>query len=144
MSYYFDEGVKISIHPHNEPPSPNELGVAVPHGTHFRQSVFADWSTKHYCNELKNYSVSDCKNQCWETGINNQCHCSYTHDGELPACKTRQFCCVTHISTDTLSGASANCACPIPCSYTSYSTSVSYSSFPAQSYIDAIRLSDLL
>ena len=138
-SFNGDEGIKIAIHPPTEPPSPNNLGIAVPPGSHayigLKQSVISDKSYKRSCIDSEYYTVPACNKECIERALGYECGCTLEYPIELPVCTIEDSCCVADAY---VSAVDRGCECPSSCNYTSYSTSVSYSSFPATSTIEML------
>ena len=157
-SLSLDAGVKIAIHSQGEPGKPDENGIAVPPGRNafisLHQKVIADESSRGTCRDTDdfnflhsfyNYSVAACLSDCLLTTIAERCQCiessapresvssSYA---ALSDCGISDVCCVIE-QYFTADGCTANC--PPACNYTTYKTSVSYSTFPARYQLEAIH-----
>ena len=148
-----DAGIKISVHPHNEPPQPDELGIAIPPG----KNAFIGLKQKNILNKNSNrkcrdgsatssfnflhgdfpYSVSACQSDCLRSNIARKCGClgsgtqatSFTTKSQfhnLKNCTIKDICCqiVEIYQHDP-------CDCPVACQRTQYTTGISYSEFPA-------------
>ena len=147
----FDAGVKVAVHPQNEPPQPDDRGIGVPPGSNafisMRQQNITD-NTRRNCKtadevsdfnfvrEEYNYSVSACIEDCFYTSVADKCGCiearqQYGPDTEtfrsLPECTLENLCCEIQ---QTISPQSCNCN--QACKTTSFITTNSYSSFPAE------------
>ena len=149
-----DAGIRIAVHPQTEPAQPDELGIAVPPGRNafigVRQTNIRNRSSKRRCvdsngtytTSLRNgsfpYSVPACQLDCLRTNIAEKCNCVGTSSGllnnrthfqygHLPNCTIKETCCqVSEIFEAT------SCNCLEACSKTVYTTSTSYSEFPAR------------
>jgi hypothetical protein len=148
-----DAGIKISIHPHTEPPQPDELGIAIPPG----KNAFIGVKQRNILNKNSNrkcrdesatssfnflhgefpYSVPACQSDCLRSNIAKNCGCfgsgiqaaSFTTNPQfhsLKNCTIEDICCqiVEVYQHDS-------CDCPVACSRTQYTTGISYSAFPA-------------
>ena len=148
-----DAGIKISVHPQNEPPQPDELGIAIPPGKSafigLKQRNIQDKSSTRKCRDASAttsfnflegkfpYSVSACQNDCLRSNIARKCRClgsgtlttSYSTKPQfrrLGNCTIEDTCCqlVEIYRHDA-------CDCPVACSKTQYTIGTSYSAFPA-------------
>ena len=148
-----DAGIKISVHPQNEPPQPDELGIAIPPGKNafisLKQRNILNKNSKRKCREgsatssfnfLQGefpYSVSACQSDCLRSNIAKKCGClgsgtqgtlfttkSQYHN--LKNCTIEDICCQSMeiYQHDA-------CECPVACSKIQYTTGISYSEFPA-------------
>ena len=146
-----DVGIKIAVHPQNEPPQPDELGIAIPPGKNAFVSVrrhnLIDKSSNRRCrdtqgthttsfNFLQNgYSESACEIDCLMSNIAHNCRClgssipqgipsgSRFHD--LQNCTVKDMRCQIHNAFTCAD------ACPLACNTTLYITETSYTAFPA-------------
>lgn len=153
-----DAGVKIAVHSQGEPGQPDENGIAVPPGRNafisLRQRVTTDKSSRGMCKDTTddfnflrsfyNYSVSACLADCFLTSIAERCRCIETsvpretvtsRFAGLNDCGISEICCV--IEEFVIPGV-CTVDCPPACNYTTYTTSVSYSAFPARYQLEAI------
>ena len=142
-----DAGVKIAVHPQGEPGEPDENGIAVPPGRNafisLRQKVVTDRSSRGQCVDSKefdflrgiyNYSVAACLSDCFLGAIAKSCRCipeatASDRFVNFSDCDSSKICCVIEqfFRTD-----SCTPDCPPACNYTTYTTSISYSAFPAR------------
>lgn len=149
-----DAGVKISVHPQNEPPQPDDLGIAIPPGKNafigLKQTNILNKNSKRKCkdgsatssfNFLHDqfpYSAAACQSDCLRSNIAKTCEClgSGTRQAasfatssqyrDLKNCTIEDICClIVQIYQH------ASCDCPLACSRTQYTTGISYSAFPA-------------
>ncbi len=140
----FDAGVKVVVHPQNEPPRPEDTGVGVPPGTNsfigVRQKNIID-NTQRRClvdTESYNfdflpfdYSTIACGYDCLLVSIAENCGCNYippisNRFNSLPECVLSDLCCAQEQQRVTI-----DCDCQSSCSTTIYETYNSYSGFPA-------------
>ena len=146
-----DAGVAVVIHSQNEPPEPTESGLMVPPGHAARigltKKVVRDDSTGSSCRKAHtanfnflpdtfDYSMSACVADSYFTEIARQCGCvdssvltrpSSGPFANLPDCGISHLCCSYDVfATSPPSG------CLPACLYTTYSTTISYSAFPAR------------
>ena len=147
-----DAGVKVAIHTQSEPPLPDDQGIGVPTGRNAfisikEQSILdktgqgcrssEDLSNINFLQgEYSIYTASACLVDCLHTSIADNCDCIvarsfYSEDtadySRLPNCTLEKICCIENqFLTPT------ECNCPAACSSISYTTTVSYSSFPAE------------
>ena len=155
-----DAGVKMAIHPQGEPGEPDDIGVAVPPGRNafigLRERRIRDKSSSSECRDSGNtdsfnflqdsrygYSISACVKDCFLTRIAEVCGCvdtgllgyfpssgRYTN---LDECSMEHLCCLLQQYT-TADGCGPDC--PAACEYTEYTTSTSYSAFPARYQVE--------
>lgn len=147
---YHDAGIKIAVHPQTVPPQPDELGIAVSPGKNafisVRQTNIENRSSKRKCVDKNNttfkdafpYSVPACQLDCLRADIAQKCKCLSTSTihstttqyhsqfSHLRNCTIRDVCCQVSEIFDATS-----CNCREACSKTLYTTSTSYSAFPA-------------
>ena len=147
-----DAGIKIAVHPQSEPPQPDELGIAVAPGKNafisVRQTNVENKSSKRRCKDASDttsfnflqgefpYSVSACQIDCLRSNIVRNCNCLGAGMAQsistkskfytLRNCTVNDICCQVTEMTYT-----SPCDCQNACSKTLYTTSASYSEFPA-------------
>ena len=147
-----DAGIKIAVHPQSEPPQPDELGIAVAPGKNafisVRQTNVENKSSKRRCKDASDttsfnflqgefpYSVSACQIDCLRSNIVRNCNCLGAGMAQsistkskfytLRNCTVNDICCQITEMTHT-----SPCDCQNACSKTLYTTSASYSEFPA-------------
>ena len=149
VSYNHDVGIKIAVQPQNEPPQPDELGIAVSPGKNafigVRQTNIENKSSRRKCRDTTDttsfnflqgkfpYSVSACQIDCMRTNIAQNCKCLGAGANSLTSkfhnlqnCTIKELCCVVA----ELNNAS-QCDCPEACRKTMYTTGTSYSGYPA-------------
>lgn len=164
-SKLWDAGARVVIHPQSEPPDPRDQGVNALPGTNTLISMgkveMIDktggrctpgiTNTFSYVRHEFNYSKQACIVDCLHTQIAAECHCTYLPNvfspdspeyAGLPACRLKDLCCVVSSTTHP-----RHCNCPPSCEATSYSTTVSYSAFPALNdiqYLSSVGDKDFL
>lgn len=150
-----DAGIKISVHPQNEPPQSDELGIAISPGKNafigLKQRNVLHKNNKRKCKDASEttsfnflqdvfpYSVSACQSDCLRSNIAEKCQClgsgtqaatSFATESQrfpnLKNCTIEDLCCqVMEVYHHD------TCDCPVACSKTQYTTAISYSAFPA-------------
>ncbi|XP_066300518.1 acid-sensing ion channel 1C-like [Branchiostoma lanceolatum] len=134
-------GLKLLVHDQNEPPMMDTQGIALAPGNHafiaVKQTLYENhvppWGV---CKDLQleyynTYTLNGCYLECRSKHVVRNCSCRpYNLPGTAPACDpTTMFSCVKHVFDQVVTG-ELKCDCPVPCSMTSYSTSVSYAGWP--------------
>ncbi|CAH1252631.1 ASIC3 [Branchiostoma lanceolatum] len=115
-------GLKLLVHDQNEPPMMDTQGIALAPGNHAFISVKQILYENHVppwgvCQDLQleyydTYTLNGCYLECRSKHVVRNCSCrSY----DLP---------------DQVTRGELKCNCPVPCSMTSYTTSVSYAGWP--------------
>ena len=146
-----DAGIKIAIHPQDEPPQPDELGIAISPGknafTSVRKLNVIDKSSKRMCKDTRDtasfnfsrdgYSVSACQIDCLMTNIAHNCKClgpgspqgisSKSRFHGMQNCTVKDVCCQVNQTYH----ASTTCDCPVACNTALYIAETTYSAFPA-------------
>ena len=150
-----DAGIKISVHPQNEPPQSDELGIAIPPGKNafigLKQRNIIHKDSKRKCRDASEtatfnflhgafpYSVAACQSDCQRSNIAKKCQClgsgtqvatsfitSKSQFHNLKNCTVEDLCCqAVEIYQHDV------CDCPAACSKTQYTMAISYSAFPA-------------
>ena len=117
-------GVRVAIHPQNEPPVPEDLSIAIPPGRNMfigiRQKNVSDTSAisrkERRCRDVRDtgrfnflqerfqYSSLACLEDCFFTNITEECRCIETgvntpppssrYHGRFPDCSSVHLCCV--------------------------------------------------
>ena len=117
-------GVRVAIHPHDQPPVPEDLGIAIPPGRNvfigIRQKSVTDTSAigriEGRCRDVEDtsrfnflqerfqYSSTACIKDCLFTNITEECHCVETgintppassrYHGRFPDCSAVDLCCI--------------------------------------------------
>lgn len=148
-----DAGVKIAVHPQEEPGEPSNFGVAIPPGRNaflaLRERRVMDRSSDrtdtcresndiegfNFLQEEYNYSTTACLIDCFFTSISQRCRCIEAYQPisdtlrSLPDCSVSEICCVI----DEYANA-RTCNCSTACEYTTYDVSTSYSVFPSERF----------
>lgn len=152
-----DAGIKISIHPQNEPPQPDELGIAIPPGKNafigLKQRNTLIKNSKRKCRDGSAtssfnflhgeflYSVSACQSDCLRSNIANKCGClgsgkegtSFMYTPMKSQFHNFKNCTLENICCQIVEVYQHDaCDCPVACSRTQYTTGISYSEFPAK------------
>ena len=146
-----DAGIKIAVHPQDEPPQPDELGIAISPGKNAFISVrklnLIDRSSKRKCKDTRDttsfdfsrdgYSVSACQIDCLMSNIARNCKClgpgspqgisSKFSFHSLQNCTVKDICCQVNQTYH----ASSTCDCPVACNMALYIAETTYSAFPA-------------
>lgn len=151
-----DAGVALVTHPQEEPGEPTDAGITVPPGHAARvgltKKVVWDRSNTAVCRRTHEgfnflpdsyeYSLSACLVDQFFTAVAEHCRCidssavarpSSGQFANLPDCGVDELCCTFHVFATA-----ARSGCLSACQYTRYSTTISYSSFPAQYAADIL------
>ena len=146
-----DAGIALIVHSQGEPGEPTDAGITIPPGhaarIGLRKKIVRDQSKTSMCRQahsndfnflpdIYEYSMSACLVDKYFTSVAEHCGCI---DSSVPArprrgwlstlsdCGVAQLCCTFCVfATAPRSG------CPSACQYTTYTTTVSYSSFPSE------------
>ncbi|XP_067658355.1 acid-sensing ion channel 4-B-like [Haliotis asinina] len=134
-------GVKILIHDHQQFPKVQELGIALPTGTHSfvgMQLISINNLPKPHgecqCPNLKyfpHYSIETCQVECSMLNIYHRCGCRLFYmpetEDDIPLCTLRDYySCYKPFAVEIRESVQQNCHCPIPCNYTLFDATVSY------------------
>ncbi len=157
-----DAGVKLSIQPQGTPGEPDDIGIAVPPGRNafigVRERRIDDKSGSNDCKDASetktfnfiaseyDYSITACIKDCFLSKIAETCGCvesslfSLFSDyvgtySSLPTCGEEQLCCLFEAFR---SAHGCGTICPSSCTYTEYTASVSYSSYPAKYLVEPL------
>ncbi|XP_066272044.1 acid-sensing ion channel 1C-like [Branchiostoma lanceolatum] len=142
-------GLKVLIHDQDEPPIIETQGIALAPGNHAFISVKRTVYENHVppwgvCQDLQlkyydTYTLPACYLECRSKHIAANCSCRpYFLPGTAPLCNpTDTSTCVRTVVGRVISG-ELKCDCPVPCSMTKYSTSVSYGGWPNKNTRDYI------
>ncbi|CAH1252654.1 ASIC3 [Branchiostoma lanceolatum] len=134
-------GLKLLVHDQNEPPMMDTQGIALAPGNHAFIAVKQILYENHVppwgvCQDLQleyydTYTLNGCYLECRSKHVVRNCSCrSYDLPGTEPSCDpTTMFTCVKAV-LDQVTRGELKCNCPVPCSMTSYTTSVSYAGWP--------------
>ncbi|XP_070537189.1 acid-sensing ion channel 1C-like [Ptychodera flava] len=129
-----DAGLKILIHPTNEPPYVKELGFALTPGYHSFISMKKELITGlpvPYGECLKDgniqyhdhYSLSACRIECETLAVQTECGCRLVEQpGDLPVCTASQtHHCAHQTLVDFVDGhLDVDCSCADPCTVEDY------------------------
>ncbi|XP_035668122.1 acid-sensing ion channel 5-like [Branchiostoma floridae] len=138
-------GLKLLVHDPREPPMMDTQGIALAPGNHAFVSVKRILYENHVppwgvCQDRQleyydTYTLNGCYLECRSKHVVRNCSCRpYNLPGTAPTCDpTTMFTCVNGILDQVIRG-ELKCDCPVPCSMTSYSTSVSYAGWPKQTH----------
>ncbi|XP_019626998.1 PREDICTED: acid-sensing ion channel 1-like isoform X2 [Branchiostoma belcheri] len=134
-------GLKLLVHDQDEPPQMDAKGIALAPGNHafitVKRTVYENhgppWGN---CQDLQleyydTYTLPACYLECRSKHVVANCSCRpFFLPGTAPFCDPTQIVqCVIRVMAKVTSG-ELKCNCPVPCSMTKYSTSVSYSGWP--------------
>ncbi|XP_033108977.1 acid-sensing ion channel 5-like [Anneissia japonica] len=138
-----EAGLKILVHPQNEPPLIESKGLAVAPGVHAYVStrrIEVETLGKPHGNcdkslRLKNYEIytmAGCLLECRHKHIVNECGCRpIRYPGDEPECTPKETeSCASDVLKKLKNGVLEECECPVPCAHTSFSTSVTYAAIP--------------
>ena len=148
-----DAGVSVVVHSQGEPGEPTDAGVTVPPGLAARVALserrVRDLSSTAKCRSSDSanfdflpadyqYSLSACLSNAYFTAVAKNCGCfggsTRPRSGpysDLPDCGVSDLCCISGVF---LTPSQSNCQSA--CTYTRYSTTVSYSAVPAEYVLD--------
>ena len=139
QNYDDDSGVKVHLHPQDEPPQVGDLGFAVPVGFHCLASVTYTKThnlatpTASCLDTLVNttYSRTACEHECHARYIADKCGCYpgyfrlHYMDDDMDNCDFHQTInCVEQLISGGLHD--ANCTCVDSCHHNVYATKLSY------------------
>ena len=151
-SIHRDVGVRIVIHPQNEPPQPDRFGVAASPGTHmhisFKKRIFDDQTRRkcfaddrhrwrHLSERFSSYSYAGCLEDSITDMSISKCGCVLSTDnlsnGQYNVCKLNDlFCYIDNYYVEPLE------PCPPACKHTSFEIiSATHTLYPIQTAIDA-------
>ncbi|XP_046562955.1 uncharacterized protein LOC124271849 [Haliotis rubra] len=134
-------GVKILIHDHRQFPKVQELGIALPTGTHSfvgMQLISINNLPKPHgecqCPSLKyfpHYSIETCQVECSMVQISQRCGCRLFYmpetEDDIPLCTLGDYYgCYKPFAVEIRESVQQNCHCPVPCNYTLFDATVSY------------------
>ncbi|XP_078588113.1 acid-sensing ion channel 1C-like [Branchiostoma floridae x Branchiostoma japonicum] len=134
-------GLKLLVHDPREPPMMDTQGIALAPGNSafiaVKQTLYENhvppWGV---CQDLQleyydTYTLNGCYLECRSKHVVSNCSCrAYDLPGTEESCDpTTMFTCVKDVLGQVTRG-ELKCDCPVPCSMTSYSTSVSFSGWP--------------
>ncbi|CAH1252695.1 ASIC3 [Branchiostoma lanceolatum] len=134
-------GLKVLVHDQDEPPIIDTQGIALAPGNHAFISVKRTVYQNHappwgVCQDLQlkyydTYTLPACYLECRSNYIAANCSCRpFFLPGTVPFCTPAEMAgCVRHVVSRVVGG-ELECDCPVPCSMTKYSTSVSYAGWP--------------
>ena len=145
-----DAGVILVIHSQREPGEPTEAGIAIPPGHAARVGLTkkivrdlsysscrqADSANFNFLPDMYTYSLSACLVDSYFIDIAEKCGCidssvlarpSSGQFATLPDCGVKDLCCSLKVFATAPTS-----SCPSACHYTSFPTTISYSSFPAE------------
>ncbi|CAH1252657.1 ASIC5 [Branchiostoma lanceolatum] len=134
-------GLKLLVHDPREPPMMDTQGIALAPGNHAFIAVKQILYENHVppwgvCQDLQleyydTYTLNGCYLECRSKHVVRNCSCRpYNLPGTAPSCDpTTLFSCAKQILDKVVTG-ELTCDCPVPCSMTSYTTSVSYAGWP--------------
>ncbi|XP_022106645.1 acid-sensing ion channel 1C-like [Acanthaster planci] len=143
-------GFVVAIHNQSEVPQVDSLGVGVAPGTEVRiglkrkeainlEPPHGECGSK----ELKyfsSYSINSCRQECLTDFVLEGCGCVEPYmavPSDLPVCNpAKVFSCV-YTETERFNSDGV-CECPIPCQQTTYTTSLSFATFPSDFYIQTL------
>ncbi|XP_078693278.1 acid-sensing ion channel 2-like isoform X1 [Branchiostoma floridae x Branchiostoma belcheri] len=144
-SYYAsgnsEVGLKLLLHDQNEPPMMDTQGIALAPGSHafiaakrtLYENHLPPWGV---CQDLQleyydTYTLNGCYLECRSKHVVRNCSCRpYDLPGTAPSCDPNtMFSCVRAV-LDQVTRGELECNCPVPCSMTAYSMSVSYAGWP--------------
>ncbi|NP_001171936.1 amiloride sensitive cation channel-like protein [Saccoglossus kowalevskii] len=147
-----EAGIKFLVHPKEEPPQIGSQGYALHPGTR----AFADIRQVRYisleppwgqCDNnaaldyFTSYSLSGCSLEYLKSLIYKDCGCRPLFiPGNEPVCSLNQSStCVQQISAEWASNA-PELPCTVPCNYTLYPTSLSYTTFPSTNVAEQFEI----
>ncbi|XP_033116223.1 acid-sensing ion channel 4-like, partial [Anneissia japonica] len=91
-------------------------------------------------NNYEIYTVAGCLLECRYKRIVEECDCRpIRYPGDEPECSPlKTDVCGAGVLEKLKNGSLAECECPVPCAYTSFSTSVTYADIPNLSVVNEI------
>ncbi|XP_033634311.1 uncharacterized protein LOC117295705 [Asterias rubens] len=145
-----EAGARVSIHPHNVPPFPEDDGITVAPGMSTNiglRQVYIERKGEPYnpkCHVFTTglYSRKSCLKTCEQSEMFNRCQCvtdvlleNKTKCSFLN--QTQQTCkqLIEYLGEED----KLECSCPISCNETSYTKSVSASSWPSERYEEHLQ-----
>ncbi|XP_071794507.1 uncharacterized protein [Asterias amurensis] len=145
-----EAGARVSIHPHNVPPFPEDDGITVAPGMSTNiglRQVYIERKGEPYnpkCHVFTTglYSRKSCLKTCEQSEMFNRCQCvtdvlleNKTKCSFLN--QTQQTCkqLIEYLGEED----KLDCSCPISCNETSYTKSVSASSWPSERYEEHLQ-----
>ncbi|XP_071951626.1 acid-sensing ion channel 2-like [Antedon mediterranea] len=148
-----EAGLKVLVHSQDEPPLVESKGFGVPPGVHAFVSTrkvkveTLDQPYGHCDKSLKLqyyrvYTVSGCLLECRLKNIVEHCGCRpirYPGANDHRECTPKETeGCASDVLRKLKNGTLEECDCPVPCAYTSFTTSVTYASIPNLSVEDEL------
>ncbi|XP_022088113.1 acid-sensing ion channel 1A-like [Acanthaster planci] len=158
-SGHLEAGLKFAVHPRDELPLTDTMGLSAAPGFH----TYASMRRVRHINlpepwgvcgtggvdKSRKYSRNTCLRNCRRNVIIAQCKCQplgYERAVDLNTsepvqlCDIDQFHCVTQaLDIYRVSFSALDCTCPVACDYITYETTLSMAKYPSQSVIvDAI------
>ncbi|XP_046360058.2 uncharacterized protein LOC124137693 [Haliotis rufescens] len=134
-------GVKILIHDHKQFPKVQELGIALPTGTHSfvgMQLISIHNLPKPHgeCQHptlkyFPHYSIETCQVECAMVQLAEKCGCRLFYmpetEEDIPLCTLGDYySCYKPFAVEIRESVQQNCHCPVPCNYALFDSTVSY------------------
>ncbi|XP_022086791.1 acid-sensing ion channel 1C-like [Acanthaster planci] len=139
-------GLKVLIHDQATPPFVESSGLAISPGVYafigVRKQQYLNLEHPYgKCNASKtltrfsHYTREGCKIECRARAILEKCNCRLVrHPGNETECSPQQTSGCAMSTLGALVGGEDNpCDCPVPCNYTTFTTSLSTASIPSNS-----------
>ncbi|XP_022086795.1 acid-sensing ion channel 1C-like [Acanthaster planci] len=140
-----EAGLKVLVHDQQTPPMMDSQGFAIQPGVHAfvatrRQQFlnleppYGKCDASRTLNRFPNYTLEGCNIECRTEKIIERCNCRLVrHPGTEVECTPRQTSeCARDVLSKLRSGEIPACDCPVPCNYTTFSTSLSTATLPNQ------------
>ncbi|XP_033115483.1 acid-sensing ion channel 1-like [Anneissia japonica] len=146
MNESIEAGLKILLHPQNEPPLMESKGLAVAPGVHAYVSTrkievktlgepYGNCEKSSKLKNYENYTVAGCLLECQHKHIVKVCGCRpIRYPGGEKECGPKETrSCPSSVLKRLKNGSLEKCKCPVPCAYTSFPSSVTYADIPNRS-----------
>nr|XP_039267894.1 acid-sensing ion channel 5-like [Styela clava] len=143
-----EAGIKLQIHPQHDVPDVETFGVSVPVGTKASIEItrsdyklmYGPWGqcdpNRENLKYFSTYSLNNCMNECLTDMVVNECGChlftQYWAANFSRECTAQDMydCASAYAVAMQENLSSTDCNCSIPCTYTKYGLTISYSTYP--------------
>ncbi|XP_071798894.1 acid-sensing ion channel 1-like [Asterias amurensis] len=147
-----EAGIKFAIHPHNEIPAMDTIGLSAAPGFHtfvsirqtHHKNLHKPWGVcgiNEAYQEPTNYSRNTCLSNCERDAIIDKCSCQplgYLRLDEISLCNITQLKCTEKaLVVHRGRAAEGTCTCPVSCDYFTYEPTISMARYPSISVLQS-------